>query len=336
MEDGNIFSVGVPVLDDSEPEEPRPVYYNPKDALALWDRSPLKGEYVHLGHVPLGVGGWVYQPRTNTISHEEKGHPGPDGGPVGPPVANFSLVATCSSSAPAEDDSDAESTFSELFPVRPPVVFAHPKWDRGASKSLPSYLRSCKLLCAAAAGLKARKTQVTEWIWDTGAAVDTVPKAALVGLDQYCTKPDVPNIISTANGNRAVEEEILLRLPTLGEVCRPLVLDGPLSSTPAILCVGWRCMELGYDFHWPPCGKPVITLPGGKQVFLAVENFVPILESKAYTCGPKAVERSAKAQFMFAAARASGSGGPGPPDVPATHGGSGKAGGVPTRPFRRG
>jgi hypothetical protein len=93
-------------------------------------------------------------------------------------------------------------------------------------------------LIAAAASLKARKAQVTEWIWDTGAAVDTVPKAALVGLGKYCTKPEVPNIISTANGNRAVEEEILLRLPGLGgEVCRPLVLEGPLSSTPAILCV---------------------------------------------------------------------------------------------------
>jgi hypothetical protein len=184
-------------------------------------------------------------------------------------------------------------------------------------------------LCAAAAGLKAKKAQVTEWIWDTGAAVDTVPKAALVGLDQFCTKPELPNIISTAHGNRAVEEEILLRLPTLGEVCRPLVLGGPLSINPAILCVGWRCMELGYDFHWPPFGKPVITLPSGKQVFLPVENYVPILESKAYTCGPKAVERSAKAQFMFAAPRASGSGGPGPPDVAVSHGGSGEAGGSP-------
>jgi hypothetical protein len=79
--------------------------------------------------------------------------------------------------------------------------------------------------------------QLSEWIWDTGAVADTVPKAALVGLDQYLTKPEVPNLISTANGNRSVDEEIFLRIISLGEICRPLVLEGPRSSTPAILFV---------------------------------------------------------------------------------------------------
>jgi hypothetical protein len=132
-EDAIIFTVGVPVLDDSELEEPRPVYYDLKDALIMWDRSPLREEYVHLGLIPLGVGGWVYQPKTNSILRKEKGHPDPDGGSIGPSVVNLSLVAACASSAPAEDDSDAESTFSDHLPHRPPVVFTHPKWERGAS-----------------------------------------------------------------------------------------------------------------------------------------------------------------------------------------------------------
>jgi hypothetical protein len=73
-------------------------------------------------------------------------------------------------------------------------------------------------------------------------------------------------------------------------------------------------MELGYEFRWPPFEQPVIVLPGGKEIRLAVENYIPILESTAYTCGPKAVRRKATAQFTLAASssRASGSGGPGP------------------------
>jgi hypothetical protein len=102
-----------------------------------------------------------------------------------------------------------------------------------------------------------------------------------VGLEDFITKPQDPIIITTANGSRAVDEEIMLRLSAFGEVCRPLVLEGPKESTPAILSVGWRCIELGYDFHWPPFGTPVFTLPSGQKVPLAVENYVPILESKA-------------------------------------------------------
>ena len=46
-------------------------------------------------------------------------------------------------------------------------------------------------------------------------------------------------------------------------------------------------MELGYAFWWPAFGKPIVTRPDGGTVVLEVENYVPFLDSTAYSCGAK-------------------------------------------------
>ena len=89
-------------------------------------------------------------------------------------------------------------------------------------------------------------------------------------------------MLATANGVTSVDDEIALRVEALDETIKPFVLE----STPSVLTVGWRCMELGYEFRWPARSAPIFTCPDGRIITLDVEDYVPYLNSAALSCAP--------------------------------------------------
>ncbi len=94
------------------------------------------------------------------------------------------------------------------------------------------------------------KSLVTRWIWDTGAGIDIVSAQGVSNMKHLITKTATPLPLCTANGESLADKEILLKLTAFKEIVKPFVLDG----SPPVLSVGWRCMELGYDFWWPAFG----------------------------------------------------------------------------------
>ncbi len=124
------------------------------------------------------------------------------------------------------------------------------------------------------------KAKVTRWVWDTGAGVDVVNGSAIENMQHLVAKSQNRLSLCTADGESAADEEVLLKITALKEVTKPYVLDG----SPALLSVGWRCMELGYDFWWPAFRAPIVTTPSGATLTLEVDEYVPYLKSTAYSC----------------------------------------------------
>ena len=50
-----------------------------------------------------------------------------------------------------------------------------------------------------------------------------------------------------------------------------------LESTPSIISVGKRCMDMGYSFAWSAGCLPTLACPSGRTVTLDVINSVPYL-----------------------------------------------------------
>jgi hypothetical protein len=90
-----ILSVGPPLSDEQDFEEPCAARFDVQDALRLWKRSALKWDYLHVGRVPLEVGGLVYLPRFSDRVRKEEGKPLAGGGPSRPPAKHSSNAATC-------------------------------------------------------------------------------------------------------------------------------------------------------------------------------------------------------------------------------------------------
>jgi hypothetical protein len=111
------------------------------------------------------------------------------------------------------------------------------------------------------------------WIWDTGAGIDIISARCVANMKHLITKPANSLPIVTANGSAFAEQEILLKPTAMKEIVKPFVL----GDSPPVLSVGWRCMELGYDFWWPAFQRPIITTPGGQTLTLEVDDYFPFL-----------------------------------------------------------
>jgi hypothetical protein len=70
----------------------------------------------------------------------------------------------------------------------------------------------------------------------------------------------------TANGLSTVDHEIRLTVEALGEEIKPYVVP----STPAVLSIGWRCLELGYSFVWWGKEMPHLVCPNGEVIHVDV------------------------------------------------------------------
>ena len=86
-----------------------------------------------------------------------------------------------------------------------------------------------------------------------------------------------PIRIKIANGIVKHDTVVNCDIQTLGQTSgnAAQVLVG--GDTPDLLCIGKRCMEQGYGFHWNPGELPYITLPNNDKLVLHVEHYVPYL-----------------------------------------------------------
>ena len=102
------------------------------------------------------------------------------------------------------------------------------------------------------------------WLVDTGCPMDLVGLGDLQGPDRaLIAKGGHTHALHTANGATRTAGRVD------ADVCN--------LSTPSIISVGKRCMDMGYSFVWTAGCKPTLTCPSGRTVTLDVINNVPYL-----------------------------------------------------------
>ena len=82
-----------------------------------------------------------------------------------------------------------------------------------------------------------------QWIADTGSEQDLVDTQRAVRLQKRINTASTPINLSTANGSICADKIADFSIDQLNEVVTPYALP----STPAVLSVGQRCLEKGYD-----------------------------------------------------------------------------------------
>ena len=127
---------------------------------------------------------------------------------------------------------------------------------------------------------------VRRWLCDTGCMFDLVSRDT-VNTDPDCILEAVedPEELYTANGPVKADTTGVIPVYKFSDYIEPFVLD----DTPDVMSIGTRCVDKGYEFHWPAFDKyPYFVTPGGQKVYLTVVDSVPYLyDEKA----PKAIRK---------------------------------------------
>ena len=103
------------------------------------------------------------------------------------------------------------------------------------------------------------------WIADTGIAQDLITDNEFP--DEYGYMSNDPVRLITANGESSSLKQGKVYIPSLGKVVDPYLVE----STPAVLSVGMRCVDDGYDFVWRGSKKqdPYFLKPNGERIYLS-------------------------------------------------------------------
>ena len=109
------------------------------------------------------------------------------------------------------------------------------------------------------------------WLIDTGCGHDLVSRKEIAAVKDMVRKAQHTIILHTANGKVVARDAIDMFVKELGQNVEPYVLD----TTPAVLSVGLRCMEMGFTFIWPPGKNPYFVTPSKQIIQLEVKNNVP-------------------------------------------------------------
>ena len=100
-----------------------------------------------------------------------------------------------------------------------------------------------------------------EWINDTGARYDMVGRNSLIQDDPDTFKNVIKSKrtmrIFTGNGVTTVDQELPIQSGVVESTVYPMLMD----KSPAVLATGYRCMELGFGFYWPPGMSPIMVRP---------------------------------------------------------------------------
>ena len=128
----------------------------------------------------------------------------------------------------------------------------------------------------AAHRLKYPTANIKYWLTDTGCGYDLVSRKHVAKTADRIKKSFNAVTFMTANGKTDAEEDILLHVAELDEDIEPYVM----ASTPAVLSIGRRCMDFGYEFRWPAGKLPYFITPKGVKVTLVVEDYVPYLRTQ--------------------------------------------------------
>jgi len=123
------------------------------------------------------------------------------------------------------------------------------------------------------------KGVIDEWMADTGSSIDAVNKFAISkSSQQHVSWYSVPEPYLTAAGEIEVKGELHIQSEALGDIRAKL-----LDTDNNIVSVGQRCMDIGYDFHWPPFTPPIITRPDGRKFHCTVRHYVPYVRDDGGT-----------------------------------------------------
>ena len=92
---------------------------------------------------------------------------------------------------------------------------------------------------------------------DTGCGHDLIGKNEVASSGGKCRPAKESLTFNTANGKMIALEQASYQSTELNEEIDAYVLD----STPAVISVGKRCMNMGYSFHWPSGKNPFLVCP---------------------------------------------------------------------------
>ena len=109
---------------------------------------------------------------------------------------------------------------------------------------------------------------------DSGCPFDLIGHEDCAGRLWLKEPLEQPIGLETANGFTEATHTIPTQSRVLGENLNPILL----KSTPAVISLGLRCMEYGYDFIWLHGKNPYLITPTGRKVELVVINYVPYLD----------------------------------------------------------
>jgi hypothetical protein len=116
---------------------------------------------------------------------------------------------------------------------------------------------------------------IRRWLADTGCGRDLVQSSLAMNRGgQAFIRLRAPNYLNAANGLTSIHQEMTICIPQLDEFAEILCCE----STPSVISIGKRCLEMGYAFYWPPYSEsPFFVKPDGTRVVVTVENNIPYL-----------------------------------------------------------
>ena len=121
-----------------------------------------------------------------------------------------------------------------------------------------------------------------EWVVDTGASVDAITRSVAEGAGYDLQNIARPFNVNTANGGQRIDTQAEVPIPALNKK----TWAAAMPDSPCLLSVGKRCLEYGYEFHWPKYSPPYLVSPEGNVIKLEVQSNVPILRSKVPVFSP--------------------------------------------------
>ena len=112
------------------------------------------------------------------------------------------------------------------------------------------------------------------WIADTGSAQDLVCSKMIPEDIVYHSHE--PLELITANGSQSADQQASVHIDCIDKEVHPYVLP----DTPAVISVGMRCIQDGWDFVWKSFSRPYFKKKDGTKIKLEVKDFVPYLPSR--------------------------------------------------------
>ena len=112
------------------------------------------------------------------------------------------------------------------------------------------------------------------WIADTGSAQDLVCSKMIPEDVVYHSHE--PLELITANGSQSADQQASVHIDCIDKEVHPYVLP----DTPAVISVGMRCIQDGWDFVWKSFSRPYFRKKDGTKIKLEVKDYVPYLPSR--------------------------------------------------------
>ena len=112
------------------------------------------------------------------------------------------------------------------------------------------------------------------WIADTGSAQDLVCSKMIPEDVVYHSHE--PLELITANGSQSADQQASVHIDCIDKEVHPYVLP----DTPAVISLGMRCIQDGWDFVWKSFSRAYFKKSDGSKIKLEAKDYVPYLPSR--------------------------------------------------------